>query len=417
MPVRRITCQPKSVCTGPTISPGFIANTASSNGLTMLPRAKVPRSPPCAAEPGSCELAFASSANFAGLAFTCAASSSAFCFAAAFSASLASGFTAIRMCDALPLLGLRVDAGVGVVLGLDLGGVDGGLRHQRVERQVDELDLRLLGRLERAGIGVVERLDRRVVDLDVLGERLGVDAGDRDLALLLDQRQVALAAAAGDDAAQRDRLLQRRQRQLAAHARLEHLRRHVLAGEQLLVLVGREAAVVLEHRQVGDELLQLRVGDAEALLPRPCAAAGAGRPAARAAGSALRDCRRSPDRSCGRAAARSRSCCSRSVSLNSSCVIFSPATVATSEVRVGRAEVGVDAEERERQRDQRQDDLGDAFVLGYEIVHVGVAWPRRAPGRGAGNRSEKRANSRSPLHVGGVDGTRTRDPRRDRPVF
>ncbi|AMO95766.1 hypothetical protein CFter6_3115 [Collimonas fungivorans] len=30
----------------------------------------------------------------------------------------------------------------------------------------------------------------------------------------------------------------------------------------------------------------------------------------------------------------------------------------------------------------------------------------------------KKANSRSPfLYFGGVDGTRTRDPRRDRPVF
>ena len=51
------------------MSPCFAANTASSNGLTIEPsRAKKPRSPPCAADPGSCEFFFASSANCAGAA-------------------------------------------------------------------------------------------------------------------------------------------------------------------------------------------------------------------------------------------------------------------------------------------------------------------------------------------------------------
>ena len=86
--------------TGPTISPGFIANTASSNAFTIVPRGLLPRSPPCGAEPGSFERCFASSPNFAGLAFACAAISSAVFFAAARSASLASGLTAIRMCAA-----------------------------------------------------------------------------------------------------------------------------------------------------------------------------------------------------------------------------------------------------------------------------------------------------------------------------
>jgi hypothetical protein len=86
-----ITCQPKSDSTGASKSPCFAANTASSNGLTIDPRPKLPRSPPCCAEPGSFEYSFARSANFAGLAFAFAYTSSASFFAAAFSSSFASG--------------------------------------------------------------------------------------------------------------------------------------------------------------------------------------------------------------------------------------------------------------------------------------------------------------------------------------
>ena len=82
------------------MSPTFAANTASSNGFTIAPRANEPRSPPCAAEPVSCEFAFARSANASGFASAFWSSAVAFCFAAALSASDASGFTEIRMCEA-----------------------------------------------------------------------------------------------------------------------------------------------------------------------------------------------------------------------------------------------------------------------------------------------------------------------------
>ena len=42
------------------MAPGSSAKTASSNSGTMRPGAKQPRSPPCAAEPVSSELFFAS---------------------------------------------------------------------------------------------------------------------------------------------------------------------------------------------------------------------------------------------------------------------------------------------------------------------------------------------------------------------
>ncbi len=65
-----------------------------------MPRREVAEVAALLAEPGSFEYSFARSANFAGLAFAFAYTSSASFFAAAFSSSLASGFTGIRMCAA-----------------------------------------------------------------------------------------------------------------------------------------------------------------------------------------------------------------------------------------------------------------------------------------------------------------------------
>ncbi len=61
--------------------------------------------------------------------------------------------------------------------------------------------------------------------------------------------------------------------------------------------------------------------------------------------------------------------------------------------RVAAAEVVVDAEERERQRDQREDELDDPLVLGDDVEHV-----RTLATLGSATAAEsKRANSRSPL--------------------
>ena len=79
--------KPKSVSTTLLISPGFIANTASSKGLIIMPRPKKSRSPPCAAEPGSCEFFFATSAKVAGALRTSASRASALALAAVLSGS------------------------------------------------------------------------------------------------------------------------------------------------------------------------------------------------------------------------------------------------------------------------------------------------------------------------------------------
>ena len=73
--------KPKSLSTTSLISPGFILKTASSKGFTIIPLPKNPRSPPCAAEPGSREFSRASFSKSPGLDFTCASSCSAFFFA------------------------------------------------------------------------------------------------------------------------------------------------------------------------------------------------------------------------------------------------------------------------------------------------------------------------------------------------
>ena len=86
-------------------------------------------------------------------------------------------------------------------------GVDRGLRSERIRRQHHVFDLRLLGRLERRRVLVVEGLDLGLVDLDVLDERLGIDHGDGDLALLLEQPQVSLGGRSRDDVGRGDRLL------------------------------------------------------------------------------------------------------------------------------------------------------------------------------------------------------------------
>src|SRR5262250_2758511 len=73
-------------------------------------------------------------------------------------------------------------------------------------------------------------------------------------------------------------------------------------------------------------------------------------------------------------------------------------------------EVVIDAEQGERQGDQGQDELDDSLPAIYEIEHVGLCC-------GRGQIKKGRTRVRPLLVGGGVDGTRTRDPRRDRPVF
>ena len=82
-----ITCQPKFVLTGPTISFSFAANAASSNSLTMRPLGNEPRSPPFGFRAGSSDSAFASAAKSAPpFSFRTAASARAF-WAASFAPS------------------------------------------------------------------------------------------------------------------------------------------------------------------------------------------------------------------------------------------------------------------------------------------------------------------------------------------
>ena len=206
------------------------------------------------------------------------------------------------------------------------------------------------------------------LDLDRFLERLGGDRRNGDLALLLEQREIALHRRLRGNAAVHDRILQRREHQLAAHALLEHQRRHVLRRKHLSILVRRKLAVFLERRQPGDELLQLRIADAEtvrarALLEQPL----------------IHELVEQRIAHLGRLEHRRIEVAAERLAhplllLAQHVVEFLPAGSCRRRrlppicARVA-AKVIVDTEERERQRDQREDALRDVLVLVDEIEH------------------------------------------------
>ena len=285
----------------------------------------------------------------------------------------------------LPLFLRRVLLRAGLVCGFHVCGLDLDAPGKRFLREHDVLDLRLLGDLERGEILVVVRLDRGVVDLDVLQERLGFDRRDHDLALLLEQREVALRRRARDDVRTDDRLLHRREQHLVAHALLELQRRHALRREHQLVAIRRELAVLLERRQLRDELRELRVADAKATDPRLVLE------------EALVD-ELVHERVTHFGVVEHRRVVAPAELLAHPVLLLAHHLVelllrdlAGADCRDRRrarvaAEVVVDAEERERQRDQREDELRESLVLAEKIVH----------GPWAAERAERRGDRQCP---------------------
>ena len=84
-------------------------------------------------------------------------------------------------------------------------------------------------------------------------------------------------------------------------------------------------------------------------------------------------------------------------------------------------EIRLHAEESERQQDDREDDLDDALVALDEIEHEWLTDTNIDTKKGEPQVRlfVKRGDLGGHLFsvFGGVDGTRTRDPRCDRPVF
>ena len=84
------------------------------------------------------------------------------------------------------------------------------------------------------------------------------------------------------------------------------------------------------------------------------------------------------------------------------------------------AEMVIDTDEGEGHDQGRENDLRDATVLVDEIEQHGILdLPVQASMRPKRGRNTKEGEPKFALsrNRGGVDGTRTRDPRRDRPVF
>src|SRR5690606_16621548 len=83
-----------------------------------------------------------------------------------------------------------------------------------------------------------------------------------------------------------------------------------------------------------------------------------------------------------------------------------------------RAHAGeVDAPEDERDREQAQDDACNPATDRIMNLLQHVASRSLQTSRPPKKRTDPKAQSVLDLISGGVDGTRTRDPRRDRPVF
>jgi hypothetical protein len=77
----------------------------------------------------------------------------------------------------------------------------------------------------------------------------------------------------------------------------------------------------------------------------------------------------------------------------------------------GIADIRVNTPEGEGQGNQGKKDLDNSLVVANGVKEHGNSPLTYAEAK------QKKANLRSPFGTGGVDGTRTRDPRRDRPVF
>ena len=132
---------------------------------------------------------------------------------------------------------------------------------------------------------------------------------------------------------------------------------------------GRELAVLLELRRLGDRLDHRLAAHEQVRASRPRWRPGAGRSSGRAPRGAPRACRAPPDRCAPPNMRRSCSCCWRSCSANSRCEMSLPLTVATVSRPPREARVGLDAPGRESDGDQAEEDLHDAPVLLDEIEH------------------------------------------------
>ena len=267
----------------------------------------------------------------------------------------------------LPLLLLAVGLGRAVVLRLHLLRRHGNLREQGILRQHDILEFRFLGRLEGGRIGVVERLLLGRVDGDVLDERLDVDIGGFDLALLLDQVHERDHRCLRHDAAARDGIDDAFGEDLPPDALLECGFGDPGLTQQILVDVEREPVAVAKARVRGDSLEDLGVRDPEMQI-----------------GALLLD-QTLAQQILHQVETHFRIVENRRVdALRASPQLFLLVPDCLGEFGLGNlaavefrhladaaaaAEVVIDAEKRERNHDQRQNELRDPFVFVHEIIH------------------------------------------------
>jgi hypothetical protein len=173
------------------------------------------------------------------------------------------GFHCDQDVRGLPLLLLPVRLGSAVVLRPDFLGCYGEAGEERILRQHHVLEFGLFGGLERRRVGIVEGLFLCRIHGDVLHERLDVDGGEFDLALLLHEAHERGRRRLGDDAAARDRIDDALGQDLPADAVLVRCLGDPRGAQRVLVNVEREAVAVAKPRIGGDAVEHLGVRDPE----------------------------------------------------------------------------------------------------------------------------------------------------------
>jgi len=306
-----------------------------------MPRPNQPRSPPLGAEPGSCECFLASSANRLGFFFSSARS---------FSASS-------RVLTRMWLVG-RLDLGLG-------GRI---LLRQRLGRKHDVLGAHALRRAVVGLVGVVVRLDLLVGELHLREELLVRDARLRDLALLRLDRGEARGHRARRDRGLGDRAGEARERDVALQLGDVALVGDAAAREVGRVLGGGELAVLLELRRAGDGVdhrlaAHHHVGAQRLALEQAALDQALEHRAARF--------RRVEDARIDRAAEAPAQLLLLAAHLLGELALrdLQPVDRRDRVARAAKARIGLDAPGGEGERDQAEEHLDEALVLGDEIEH------------------------------------------------
>ena len=284
------------------------------------------------------------------------------------------------------LLGLLEAVLAALVPGLHLGVADRDLRQQAVEREQHVFGLDLLGHFELCGVLVVELLHRRRIELDLGRVLLGLEAQFAEATLFVLDAQQRFGLHAADQRRFTDRAQQLLQSQVLADVGLELLRAHPLSAQHRLIALQGELAVLLEGRNAPDGVGDHRIDDAQAVLfgfqqQQPLVDQVVEHGLANLGALHQLGLEGRPERLAHLILAVAQ----RLLELLHGDLGFADTGDVVADAAV--ADVGIDAEEGEGQRDQTEKNLDDTFVVAYGVEHdvcplaLWVAWVKKTKRR------------------------------------